>query len=314
VRYLNVAILLIKPVNLLAVLIPLFLFGIGSATAQSLVFNTKNSDQPIEVNAENGIEWQQANRRFIARGNAVAVQGEVSVAGDELMADYRTLVDGSNELYRVFASGNVTMKSASETATGDSAVYDFDKAVLVLEGEHVKLATGEESVTARRVLQYWANERVAVADGAAMAEDAENRKLFADKLIAFFRQPEAGVSNESDSRNRADIVFMQAFGNVRLETEKEIVLGDRGNYNIESGIATLDGSVKITQNNNQLGGGFAVVNVKGGASRLFDNAAKAGMQSPRENARVRALIAPSTSPPLVSEDAVGSVTAPAAQE
>lgn len=313
-KYLKVAMLLIKPANLLAAVLVVSLFDAAPAIAQSLVFNTKNSDQPIEVNAENGIEWQQENRRFIARGNAVAVQGDVSVAGDELMADYRTLVDGSNELYRVFASGNVTMKSASETATGDAAVYDFDKAVLVLEGDHVKLATGEESVTARRALQYWSNERVAVADGAAMAEDAENRKLFADKLIAFFRQPEAGVPDEGVGRNRADIVFMQAFGNVRLETEKEIVLGDRGTYNIESGIATLDGSVKITQNNNQLGGGFAVVNVKGGASRLYDNAEKAGMQSPRENARVRALIAPSTSPPPESNETVGANSAPTSQD
>ncbi len=271
------------------------------AWAQSLVFNTRNSDQPIEVNARNGIEWQQENRRFIARGNAIATQGDVSVSGDELMADYRALSDGSNELYRVFASGNVTMKSASETATGDAAVYDFDKAVLVLEGNQVKLVTEDGSVSSRRVLQYWAQERVAVADGAAVAEDSENRRLFADKLIAFFRQSEEGQAVQPVSRGRDDIVYMQAFGNVRMETEKETVLGDRGSYNIESGIATLDGSVKITQNNNQLGGGFAVVNVKNGTSRLFGSAAEAGMQSPRENARVRALIAPSALPEAVDE-------------
>ncbi len=283
-----------------------------SVLAQSLVLDAKNTDQPIEVNAKGGIEWQQENRRFIARGDAVAVQGDVSVAGDELMADYRTLADGSNELYRVFATGNVTMKSADETATGDAAVYDFDKAVLVLEGDQVRLDTGDGSVMARRALQYWSNERVAVAEGAAMAEDAEKRKLYADKLIAFFRQPEAGAPANSAGRDRADIVFMQAFGNVRMETEKETVRGNRGSYNIDSGIATLDGSVKITQNNNQLGGGFAVVNVKGGTSRLFGSAAEAGMQSPRENARVRALIAPSTAP--VTGTAAGANSTPAVQD
>lgn len=286
----------------------------GSAAAQSLVFNTKNSEEPIEVNADNGIEWQQENQRFIARGNAIATQGDVSVAGDELTADYRTLGDGSNELYRVFASGNVMMKSASETATGDAAVYDFDGAVLVLEGDQVKLATGDGSVTSRKVLQYWANERVAVADGSAMAEDAESRKLFADKLIAFFRQPGASAEDQSVGRNRDDIVFMQAFGNVRMETEKEIVLGERGSYNIESGIATLDGSVKITQDNSQLGGGFAVVNVKNGTSRLYGSAAEAGMQSPRENPRVRALIAPSTDSALVADGAVDPTPMPATQD
>ncbi len=290
------------------------IFGSAPALAQSLVFDAKNSDQPIEVNAERGIEWQQENKRFIARGNAVATQGDVSVAGDELIADYRSLVDGSNELYRVFASGNVTMKSASETATGDAAVYDFDKAVLVLEGDRVKLTTEDGSIMARRALQYWSNERVAVAEGAAMAEDAESRRLYADKLIAFFRQPEAGAPTNAAGRGRADIVFIQAFGNVRMETEKETVMGNRGNYNIESGIATLDGSVKITQNNSQLGGGFAVINVKGGTSRLFGSAAEARMQSPRENLRVRALIAPNTAPASVGEAAEGADSAPAVQD
>jgi lipopolysaccharide export system protein LptA len=290
------------------------IFGSAPALAQSLVFDAKNSDQSIEVNAERGIEWQQENKRFIARGNAVATQGDVSVAGDELIADYRSLVDGSNELYRVFASGNVTMKSASETATGDAAVYDFDKAVLVLEGDRVKLTTEDGSIMARRALQYWSNERVAVAEGAAMAEDAESRRLYADKLIAFFRQPEAGAPTNAAGRGRADIVFIQAFGNVRMETEKETVMGNRGNYNIESGIATLDGSVKITQDNSQLGGGFAVVNVKGGTSRLFGSAAEAGMQSPRENLRVRALIAPNTAPASVGEAVEGADSAPAVQD
>ncbi|MEQ9447697.1 MAG: LptA/OstA family protein [Rhodospirillaceae bacterium] len=267
--------------------------------AQSLLFVAKNSDKPIEVNAKSNIEWQQEKKRFIARGDAVAVQGDVSVAGDELMADYRTLPDGSNELYRVFASGNVTMRSATETATGDAAVYDFDKAVLVLEGDGVRLVTEEGAVQAARALQYWSNERVAVAEGSAMAEDAEAHRLFADKLIAFFRQKtsegEQGAT-PSAGRGRADIVYLQAFGNVRMETRQEIVSGERGSYNIETGVATLDGSVKISQGQNLADGEFAVVNVKGGTSRLFPSAAAAGMQSPREDARVRALIAPSTRP------------------
>ncbi len=286
----------------------------GAAHAQSLVFDAKNSEDPIQVNAQGGIEWQQENRRFIARGNAVAVQGEVSVAGDELTADYRTLSDGSNELYRVYASGNVTMKSDTETATGDAAVYDFDNAVLVLEGSAVKLTTEDGSVAAKRALQYWSNEKVAVAEGSAVAEDAEQRRLSGDKLIAFFRQSEGGANVQSAGRSKADIVFLQAFGNVRMETEKETVQGSRGSYNIESGIATLDGSVKITQNNNQAGGGFAVVNVKGGTSRLFGSAAEARMQAPREDARVRALIAPNTEPAAGIAVEPDAGAAPAAQD
>jgi lipopolysaccharide export system protein LptA len=268
--------------------------GLFAAGTQAQSLKLEGTDRPIEVTADGGFELQQDNKRVIARGNAKAVQGEVTVMGDELIADYRTKDDGANEVYRVYVTGNVTMKSASETATGDTAVYDFDKGVLVLEGKDISLVNPEGSVTAHRALQYWSNERVAVAEGAAMAEDSEKRRLYADKLIAFFKEdPSAGAAN-AVNRGRGDISLLQGFGNVRMETAKEVVRGERGTYNVESGVATLDGGVKITQGNSQLGGGFAVVNVKGGTSRIYGSAKEAGMQSVRENGRVSALIAPST--------------------
>lgn len=273
------------------------------AFAQSLSFTPKDSDQPIVVDAENGIEVQQDTKRVIARGNARAAQGEVSIVGDELIAYYRTMPDGSNEVFRVFARGNVTMRSTEETATGQSAVYDFDKGVLVLEGDVVRLANADGTVTAHRALQYWASERVAVAEGDAVAEDSEKRRVFADKLVAFFREEPAGASQGAKprgvagaARGRGDITYLQGFGNVRVETPKETVRGERATYNIDTGIVTLDGGVKISQNNNQLSGGFAVVNVKGGTSRIYGSAKEAGMAGTRENARVKALIAPSSKP------------------
>ena len=277
-------------------------FMAASAHAQSL--KLEGADRPIDVTADGGFELQQDNKRVIARGNAKAVQGEVTVMGDELIADYRTKSDGSNEVYRVFVNGNVTMKSASETATGEAAIYDFDKGVLVLEGKDISLINPEGSVTAHRALQYWANERVAVAEGAAMAEDKDKRRLYADKLIAFFKpDPSAAAGSPALNRGRGDISLLQGFGNVRMETAKEVVRGERGTYNVETGIATLDGAVKITQNNSQLGGGFAVVNVKGGTSRIYASAKDAGMQGVRENGRVSALIAPSTKQTPVPADA-----------
>ena len=289
-------------------LLAVVLTAASHARAQSLRLD--GTDRPIDVTADQGFELQQDNKRVIARGNAKAVQGDVTVTSDELTADYRTKADGGNEVYRVFAYGNVTMKSASETATGDSAVYDFDKGVLVMEGKVVTLINPEGSVTAQRALQYWSNERVAVAEGSAMAEDKDKRRLYADKLIAFFREdPAAGAAKTSSvalPHGRGDITLLQGFGSVRMETAKETVRGDRGTYNIETGIATLDGGVKITQNNSQLGGGFAVVNVKGGTSRIFANAKAAGMPGVRENGRVSALIVPQT-----KQDAAASPTVPA---
>ncbi|MHB1204335.1 MAG: LptA/OstA family protein [Rhodospirillaceae bacterium] len=280
--------------------------GLAAATslhAQSLTFAPKDSQEPVEVTAENGMELHQDTKRVIARGNAKAVQGAVSVTADELTADYRTRPSGGEEVYRVYANGNVIMKSENETATGQAAVYDFDKAVLVLEGENVSLVSADGEVTSHKVLQYWANERVAVAEGKAFAQDKNKHRLYGDRLVAFFREPPAAAkSAPAKGRaqilggSRGDINYVQGFGNVRMETQKEIIRGDRGAYNIDSGIATIEGGVKVTQGSNQLAGGFAVVNVKGGASSVYGSAAQAKMPGLKENTRVQALIAPKTNP------------------
>lgn len=280
----------------------LAVFAAAPAAAQSLTFQPKDSDQPIVVDAESGIEVQQDTQRVIARGKARAAQGDVSIVGDQLIAHYRTNADGSNEVYRVFAAGNVTMKSTDETATGTSAVYDFDKAVLVLEGDTVSLANADGTVTAKKALQYWATERVAVADGDAFAEDSEKRRVYADKLVAFFREDAPGAKPAAKAvaaagRARGDITYIQGFGNVRVETPKETVRGQRATYNVDTGIVTLDGNVRMTQSNNILSGEYAVVNLRGGRSQVFSTR-QAGMTGTRENARVRALIAPSSKEPV----------------
>ena len=268
--------------------------GAAAVHAQSLHFSPKG-DQPVEVTADE-MELDQDTKRAIGQGHAKAVQGDVTVTADELIADYRTRADGGNEVYRVFAQGNVTMKSSTETATGPAAVYDFDKAVLVLEGDPVSFVSNNGRVTAHQALQYWSNEGVAVADGAAYAEDDKQHKIYGDKLIAFFRQDGDAKSGSGITRSRGDINYVQGFGHVRMDTATEIIRAERGAYNIDTGKATLEGSVKVTQGQNQLDGGFATVNVNGGVSHLFANAAQAHQPSLKQNGRVSALVAPSTKP------------------
>jgi lipopolysaccharide export system protein LptA len=270
-------------------LILILAFASSSALAQSLSFTSKDPDKPIQVTAAQGIEWQQTDKRFIARGQAKAVQGDLSVAADELTAHYRDTKAGGTEVYRVDALGNVTIASKEETATGAAAVYDFDKAVLVIEGKPVTLTTGSGKVVANQAIQYWSKEKVAVASGEAEAQD-DTRRIKADKLTAFFAEAKAGA--DQSSLQQGEIRLVQGEGNVVLRTAKETVRGARGEYNRETGMAKLEGNVMLTQGENQVQGGFAVIDTKAGTSRLFGSAAEAKSSSPTVNPRVRALIAP----------------------
>lgn len=268
----------------------------SSALGQSLTFSSRDSETPIDVTADGGIEWRQTQKIFVARGNAKAVQGDVSVTADELVAHYRESPAGATEVFRVDAVGNVKMTSSDESATGAAAIYDIDKSVLVVEGDPVVLKTGKGSMTARTALQYWSKEFVAVAEGDAEAVDGQ-RRLRADKLTAYFRDRDAKGGAKTGrattgSFGRNELVLVRGEGNVRLTTAKEILRGDRGEYNLETGVAKLEGGVKMTQGQNQLNGAFAVVDTKAGTSRLFGSAAEAGVPGPRDDARVKALLAP----------------------
>src|SRR4051794_4196046 len=72
---------LLAPSCLLLVLVP-------QAGAQ-IVGPGAASDQPLNIQADSGIEWQQDQKLYIARGNAVATRGTSEVHADTLIAYYR---------------------------------------------------------------------------------------------------------------------------------------------------------------------------------------------------------------------------------
>jgi lipopolysaccharide export system protein LptA len=241
---------------------------VNSASAQGLNFGSSHSDAPIEVFADDGIEWQQDALTFIARGRARAVRGEVTVYGDELHAFYRKLPDGGTEIWRLDAINNVRIVTPGETASGDKGVYDVDNGILVLTGKKVSLVTATEEVTANEQLEYWERKQMAVARGnAKVLSDGKNLK--ADVIVAYMKKDESGKSS---------IRRVEAFDNVRITTKKEETTSNRGVYNVKSGIATLTGSVMIVRGPNQLNGCKAEVNMNSGTSKMFSCAGQGGAQ------------------------------------
>lgn len=214
---------------------------------------------PIEVYADHGIEWTQDGKKFVARGNARAVRGRVTVTADSLTAHYREL-DGKTEVWRLEAEGNVRIATPSETATGARAAYQVDEGRFVLTGQP-RLVAGRDTVAARDSVEYDEKTRTAVARGGAEAS-RNGRTIRSEVLRAWFKEGRDGLKM---SRSEAE-------GSVVITTEREMVTGERARYNAETGIATMEGSVKITRGENQLNGGFAEVNLETGVSRLFASA------------------------------------------
>lgn len=251
----------------------------GAGHAQSLGFGRGTSD-PIQIEANEGIEWQRSNQVYIARGDARAIQGGVTVEADELVAHYRSTEAGTDEIYRIDANGKVRILSATEEATSDKAVYDVIKGILIMTGDQVRLVTEQDTIVARDSLEYYEDRQLAVARGDALAI-RDDRRVRADTLMAHFGDTQGGERSSKMER-------IEAIGNVHLSTETDIVTAERGDYRLDAGLATVTGDVRITRGDTQLNGERAEVNLNTGQSRLL---AKNGASNAAE--RVRGIFVPS---------------------
>ena len=237
---------------------------------------------PIEVTADNGIEWRQDDKTFIATGNALAVRGDVQVHSDILRAHYREGPGGKTEIWRLDAEGAVSITAPDQKATGALGVFDVDNAVFVLSGNDVRYTTPDSVIRADSQIEYWANKRMAVARGNA-STTREDKTLRADVLAAHFREDKDGNST---------VYKVEAFDNVSIVTQGETVSSRRAVYDVDSGVAVLTGDVRITRGETQLNGCRAEVNIDSGISRLL-----ACADGKRSGGRVRGLIAPSEGAP-----------------
>ncbi len=257
----------------------------GSAAAQGL-HGLKGGDEPLEINAEQGIEWRRNEQLYVARGNAEAIRGDLTVYADVMTAHYAKTEAGTSEIDRIDVEGNVRIVSPTETVYGDRGAYDVLNGVLVLVGDSLRLEGERDVITARDSLEYWEHKRMAVARGDADAL-REDKRVQADVLSAYF-EPVAGVEGE------LKLTRIDAYGNVRISTPVEFARGERGVYYVEREFATLSGSVKITREENQLNGEYAEVDMSSGVSRLL--AAPPGAEDAAGKTRVRGLIVPRRKP------------------
>lgn len=237
------------------------LLGTESAWAQA----SFSDGGPLEITAEEGIEWQRDEQLYLARGNAVAKRDDLTVRADVLAAHYRRMDDGKERIVRVEAIGNLRVETPNETVTGDRAIYYVDERVLRITGDDLRLQTQEEEVTASENLEYFERAEggpLAVARGdAVLRRLAEGEQVEGDVISARFA-PDGGPS-------RTTLQQVEAEGHVRVIGDNIFASGERGVYYVAEQKAVLDGDVKVTRGDNQLNGGRAEIDLRTGISRLL---------------------------------------------
>jgi lipopolysaccharide export system protein LptA len=130
-------------------------FVIGSAAlmalapSQAQVFGGQNSDAPVSVSADHGELLGKQNRAVLA-GNVL-----INQAGQSLRAALTTLAfssgGGGFKIHRLDATGGVTVTRGNQSATGEVAIYDFDRRIITMAGG-VTLHRGADRLTGGRLV------------------------------------------------------------------------------------------------------------------------------------------------------------------
>lgn len=257
-------------------LLVIFFFFPNWINSQQII-NQKQNGEPVEIYAEQGIEWHKNDNKYLAIGNAIAKSGKMSVNSDRIEAFYEESDNSGMDIKLVKAHKNVVVTDENlKIVGGKLAEYNLRKDYFSIFGKNLILTSQENKLESNKKMEYWRTKGVAIASGKAKAQKGNEFKIEAEKLVWYL--------NENDKKIEVKKIF--GFDNVSIYTNNEVAFSDKALYNKESGICKLFGNVKLQKGDSFLTGDYAEVDLNKGISKLLP---APNFDKLNEN-RVRALI------------------------
>jgi lipopolysaccharide export system protein LptA len=143
-----------------------------------------NTDAPVDVAADR-IEVQDRADRAVFSGNVVVRQAAMTLSAPRLTVAYSDA--GGIQIRRIDASGGVTVRSPSETASGNFAIYDLDRRIITMLGG-VTLTRGQSHVRGARLVLDLDSGR-AVMDGGAVGAGSPGTRTDGGRVTGTFTVP-----------------------------------------------------------------------------------------------------------------------------
>ncbi|WP_292927819.1 LptA/OstA family protein [Novosphingobium sp. PASSN1] len=123
-----------------------FVAGVQYLSAQAIAGH--NSKAPVNYAADR-IELQDKQNRVVLSGNVDITQAELTLRAARTTVAYTDA--GSLQIQRIDATGGVVVTRGNERATGDVAVYDFDRKIITMAG-NVALRRGTDTLNGGRLV------------------------------------------------------------------------------------------------------------------------------------------------------------------
>lgn len=121
---------------------------IGGIGLQAQSIASHNSRAPVNTAADR-IELQDRQNRVVLSGNVVIEQAGLTLRSARTLVNY----DDTGELTinRITASGGVVVTRGNERASGDVAIYDFNRRIITMAG-NVRLRRGTDTLNGGRLV------------------------------------------------------------------------------------------------------------------------------------------------------------------
>jgi len=110
-------------------------------------------------------------------------------------------------------------------------------------------------------LEVHQEDRLAIFEGKVEAVQGDVN-LRSDKMVVHYKEPE-GDEEVDNSVSKIDVL-----GNVFLSTLEETAKGEKGVFDVEANVITLEGDVMLTRGKNVVKGDHLVYNMATGKSKI----------------------------------------------
>ena len=222
--------------------------------------NLNNNNEPIEIFADNGIEWHKNKNKYVALGNAKALSGTLSLESDKIEAFYKENDSSSMNITEVRAKRNVVVQDKKMKITGgEYAEYKILKDYFLINGRSIILTSEKNTLKSNKKLEYWRSKNIAIATGKAEAIKDKEFVVLADKLVWYLQE----------KNQKTTVKKLLGFKNVSIKTNNEVAFSDKAIYNNETEICKLYGNVKLQRGESFLIGEYAEVDLRSGISKLL---------------------------------------------
>lgn len=130
------------------VVLALGVLGLGAVVADAQNIAGFNSNAPVNYEADR-IELQDKQKRVILSGNVDVSQGDLKLRAARTTVAY--IEAGGVKIQRIDATGGVVVTRGTETASGDVAIYDFNRRIITMVGG-VALRRGTDTLNGGRLV------------------------------------------------------------------------------------------------------------------------------------------------------------------